>query len=500
MQAPGSPDPQPPPDQYEPPEVTFEFELPPGEADRLLRAPAIAARREGRIRTTSYQTVWHDTATAELAAAGLSLAESSAGWRLERLRPDGATAWHPATPAPLIEAASDAAGLSKSIPGHLVAVAAFSGRQRIAPLAGPASLTILEGTLRGVATDSPACRILLTGTAPDMANLAIELASSFTLTVPRAGLAAEAMAVASGMAPHPRRTGTARVQPGASVEEALVGITAYLADVILHWSRLAPAGDTPEAVHQMRVAVRRLRSAISVFRRAAGPSLDTLGVQLRDLANTLGPARDWDVFTGGTGAAVGRAFAGERRVEALLTAAERRRRDAYSALAATLATPDFRRLALTLATLPNVRPWMEQTPEPGLLQDNARTYAARMLDRRLRHVTAPGNSLAALPAEALHDVRKQAKRLRYASEFFAPLFAEKPVRRFLGRLEQLQEALGALNDAAVTKTLLAQLGSGSDRAFASGVVQGFVAAQSVKTGAEVEHVWGKFRRQDVFWK
>ena len=123
-----------------------------------------------------------------------------------------------------------------------------------------------------------------------------------------------------------------------------------------------------------------------------------------------------------------------------------------------------------------------------------------MLDRRLRHVTAPGNSLAALPAEALHDVRKQAKRLRYASEFFAPLFAEKPVRRFLGRLEQLQEALGALNDAAVTKTLLAQLGSGSDRAFASGVVQGFVAAQSVKTGAEVEHVWGKFRRQEVFWK
>jgi CHAD domain-containing protein len=123
-----------------------------------------------------------------------------------------------------------------------------------------------------------------------------------------------------------------------------------------------------------------------------------------------------------------------------------------------------------------------------------------MLDRRLKHVTAPGASLAAMPAESLHGVRKQAKRLRYAAEFFAALFAEKPTRRFLARLEQVQESLGLLNDATVARSLMAKLGGGADRAFASGAVQGFVAAQSVRAGAEVEHVWGKFRRQEVFWK
>jgi CHAD domain-containing protein len=282
------------------------------------------------------------------------------------------------------------------------------------------------------------------------------------------------------------------------VEEALGLVVSHLADVILHWSRLAAAGETPEPVHQMRVAVRRFRSAVSVFRRAAGPALDQVALQLRALAAALGAARDWDVFIEGTGAAVGHAFAGDQRVAGMLAAAERRRREAYAALAATLQGREFQRLAMTLALLPSLRPWNETAS--SLLGEPARGYAARMLDRRLKHVTAPGGSLAAMPAEALHGVRKQAKRLRYAAEFFAALFAEKPARRFLARLEQLQEALGLLNDAAVARSLMGRLGGGADRAFASGVVQGFVAAQSVRAGAEVEHVWGKFRRQEVFWR
>ena len=482
------------------PQVTFEFDLPPTELDLLRRAPAVAARRDGRIRTTAVQIIWHDTATADLFAAGLSLGEQQGVWRLEPLRPNARHDWHPGTKAPLLEEVTDPGLLSETLSGPLVAVAAFSGRQRAVPLAGPATLTLLDGTLRGVASDKPAGRVLLTGAAPDMAALAVDLAAAFALGVPRAGLAAEAIAVARGMAPDARRCGTARVYPGMTVDLALEAVTAHLVDVVLHWSGLVSAGDTPEPVHQMRVAVRRLRSAISVFRRAAGLALDGVGGQLRDLANALGPARDWDVFVGGTGAAVGRAFPGDRRIEALLAAAERRRREAYAALATTLGSTWFRQLAITLALLPSTRPWANAAHDAERLADPARAYAARMLDRRLRHVTAPGHSLAALQPDALHDVRKQAKRLRYAAEFFTPLFTEKSVRRFLKRLEQVQEALGALNDATVTKTLLAQLGTGSDRTFASGAVQGFVAAHSVRASTEADHVWRKFRREQAFWK
>ncbi len=486
------------PEAAEPAPATFEFELDPADLPRLLRAPPLAARREGRVRTTVARTVWHDTATAELAAAGLSLGEQPGRWQLARLRPNGAGDWQPATPAPVLEEAPSLGELGRAVPGPLVPVAAFAGRQRTASLAGPATLTILEGSLRGVASDRAACRLLLSGPAQDMAMLAGELAEHVPLGVPRAGLAAEAIAVASGLPPAARRRGTPQVPVGATVEEALGLVVSHLADVILHWSRLAPGGETPEPVHQMRVAVRRFRSAVSVFRRAAGPALDQVAYQLRALAAELGAARDWDVFMEGTGAAVGHAFAGDKRVEGMLAAAERRRREAYTALASTLEGREFQRLAMTLALLPSLRPWNEAGS--ALLGEPARTYAVRMLDRRLKHVTAPGASLAAMPAESLHGVRKQAKRLRYAAEFFAALFAEKPTRRFLARLEQVQESLGLLNDATVARSLMAKLGGGADRAFASGAVQGFVAAQSVRAGAEVEHVWGKFRRQEVFWK
>jgi CHAD domain-containing protein len=459
----------------------------------------VLARREGRPRTGTLRIVWHDSATADLAAAGVSLGEQPGGWRLERLRPNGAGDWPPATPAPVLEESERLDGMSHRIPGPLVPVAAFSGRQRSATLAGPATLTILEGTLRGVATDRPTCRLLLAGTPRDMATLAGELAEILTLTVPRAGLAAEAMSVASGVAPAARRTGTPRVPPGVSVDAAIGIVMAHLADVMLHWGSLAPAGEGPEPVHQMRVAVRRMRSAISIFRRAAGPALDEFAEPLRTLAATLGAARDWDVFLDNTGAAVGHAFAGDKRIEGLLAAAERKRRDAYAVVATTLAGRDFHRLALQLALLPSLRPWASDPADAESLRAPVRPYAARALDRRLRHVTAAGDSLAALAPEARHDVRKQAKRLRYTAEFFAPLFPDKPTRRFLARLEALQEALGTMNDAAAAKALMAQLGGGTDRAFACGVVLGFVASQSLRAGPEMEHVWGKFLRQEGFW-
>ncbi len=485
--------------QGEPP-ATFEFDIDPADLPKLLRAPPVMARREGRIRTTVLRTVWHDSATAALAAAGLSLGEQPGSWRLERLRPNGAGDWHPATPPPLLDEAESLGALSHPVEGPLVPVAAFSGRQRVAGLAGPATLTILEGTLRGVASDRPACRLRLAGAPQDMATLAAELAEIFVLAIPQAGLAAEAMAVASGIRPAPRRAGTPRVPPGASVDDAISIVMSHLADVIFHWARLAPAGETAEPVHQMRVAVRRMRSAIAVFRRAAGPALDEFAAPLRSLAATLGAARDWDVFLAETGAAVSHAFAGDKRIEALLAAADRKRRDAYASVAKILGGADFHRLALKLALLPSLRPWAADPAAAETLGAPARPYAARALDRRLRHVLAPGDSLAALPEEARHDVRKQAKRLRYTAEFFAPLFAEKPTRRFLARLEAVQEALGTMNDAAAAKTLMAQLGGGADRAFACGAVLGFVAAQSVKAGADMEHAWGKFRRQDVFWR
>jgi CHAD domain-containing protein len=85
---------------------------------------------------------------------------------------------------------------------------------------------------------------------------------------------------------------------------------------------------------------------------------------------------------------------------------------------------------------------------------------------------------------------------------FSPLFARKDTRRFLRRLTELQECLGLLNDGAVAGTLMAELAGarpGAERAFAAGVVRGFVAARGGAARKDIVAAWEKFRRQEPFW-
>lgn len=483
----------------------LEFDIDPSDIKLLLRAPALATLRLGRARTTKLRTIWHDTASHGLQGRGLSLAEQAGHWRLERLVPNGPD-WLPATPAPMLAEAASVAELESHVGGKLTPVAAFAGTRRSFSLASDgntARLDVLEGDLRGVAHDEPACRVVLSGDGPAMAALALELAAQAPLRVPRAGLAACAMALAGGTQPLPRHIGGPHVLPGQTVDEALVLITGHLADVILHWSRSAAEGASPEPVHQMRVAVRRLRTALSIFRRAAPhDAADCLAAELKALAGKLGVARDWDVFLTETGADVQAAFPQDRRVAGLLAAAGKRRVAGYGELRAFVNSAAWRQLALRLALLPTLRPWTVRdavADHPDMLDAPVEAYAAQALHRAFKGLLSAGDDLSTLDAVALHDVRKQAKKLRYATEFFAPLFPVKPVKRFVEKLVDLQQSLGGLNDAAVAAALTQELGGGADRAFAAGVVQGYVAAATAPAARRCGKAWRKLAEQDRFW-
>jgi CHAD domain-containing protein len=470
----------------------------------------VSMRRAGRAKTGALKIVWYDTADGDLAARGLSLSEQRGQWRLERLAPSDGADWLPATPAPLLASAPTRAALEQEphgemLPGALAAVAAFTGRQRDIPVAfggAAARISVLEGTLRGVLQDRPVCRLILSGEALAMAELAAELACHVQVRPPLASLAAQAFAVARAVAPAPRRLGAPSVPPQASVAQALTAITAHLADVILYWGSTIEAAETAEPVHQMRVAVRRLRSALSVFRRALPEErrwLDELADELKALAGLLGVARDWDVFLAETGSDVRAAFAEDRRIGAMLDAAAKKRLAAYAALRSYLATDaGWRRLGLTLALLPSRRPW-EGAGEAEWLERPAADYARGALGRRLKHVLEVGESLDGLPHEHLHEIRKRAKRLRYAIEFFAPLFADKAVRKYLSKLAALQEDFGALNDTAVAGALVSSLGGGAERAFAAGAVQGYGAARVTRGAKKLQRGWKKFYRETPFW-
>ena len=488
--------------------MRFELELDPEAATRLKGLP-LAASAGGRAQKR--RVIWHDSPDRTLAAAGLSLAEERGAWRLERLCP-GMEDWPPALPAPLIAEDGDPARLGHHLPSTLAPAAACEALVSDHVLQteqGLVELRRLRGVLRTVTAERPVARLVLSGSEAAILCGAKLLGGTVAARVPRASLAAEAFAAARNALPDPRRLGAPTLPTHGSVPDAFAHVLGHLTDVILHHAVGAadPAGG-PESIHQMRVAVRRLRSAMTVFRPViASGALEATVANLRTLARGLGPAREWDVFVTETAPAVVATLPGDARLERLLAAAQRRRAEARASLSTYLVTDDFRRLGIELAWLAGTRGW-EARPEPGApetaapeaLSDDLPHFARKALQRRFRRLRAAGKDIEALDIPSLHDLRLRAKRMRYAAEIMTPLFPAKPTRRFIQRLSQLQARLGVLNDGAVATSLMNELGGPSGRyGYAVGLVLGFSAGETSQSRSQIFQAWKKFLHQPSFW-
>lgn len=232
--------------------------------------------------------------------------------------------------------------------------------------------------------------------------------------------------------------------------EALQAIvTACLAHYRLNVPRVLEREDAA-ALHQARVALRRLRSALAVFEPLAhDPVSRRLDADLRWLAHELAPARDLDVLA---------ARCGEGPLQTRLRAA---RGDFYRQAREAMTSHRARTLMLDLAEWLAAGDWLTTPATKAARRQPARDFAEDALDHLRRKVKRSGRDLATRDDEARHRVRKAAKKLRYAAEFFAALFDEGKARRrherFVAALESLQDRLGTLNDLATTRALLETL-------------------------------------------
>lgn len=248
--------------------------------------------------------------------------------------------------------------------------------------------------------------------------------------------------------------------------------------------------DNPEAVHQARVALRRLRSAFSIFRpMLEDAAFPRLREESRWLAGTLGDARDLDVL--------------RTRCDSddLAARLEQARAAAYAEAASALASQRARALMLDLSEWLALGEWQTLPSGAEMRETPARDFAASALDRFRRKVKKGGRDLADLDDAARHEVRKDAKKLRYAAEFFAPLFQHKRQKRratrFLAALEALQDRLGALNDLATAPSLIARAGLGDD--LAAAVLPGAENDKQalIETAAEAHDALADAKR---FWR
>jgi triphosphatase len=195
----------------------------------------------------------------------------------------------------------------------------------------------LEGRIEAGGARQRVQRLILEGEPADILSLAAEWAVGEPLLPAPHGLAETALALAESRPPRPRRSGPPSLAGAETVEGAFLTALAHLQDVLLAETPGCRPGLGPRGVHQSRVAIRRTRSLLKLFRPVVdGPGWREWDAQLRDLAQALGAARDWDVFLLGIGPGTLAALEGDARIKRLLTAATRERDGAYAALGAFL--------------------------------------------------------------------------------------------------------------------------------------------------------------------
>ncbi|HKT64458.1 MAG TPA: CHAD domain-containing protein [Burkholderia sp.] len=245
--------------------------------------------------------------------------------------------------------------------------------------------------------------------------------------------------------------------------------------------------DDPEFVHQMRVALRRLRTLMRFFPRFADDQWqDTFGADLRWVAALLGTVRDWDVFSTESLPALIAADGGSADWNGTLDAARAQALAARVELRQALHSARYARL--TLGWLE----WLATLALPPDADDDApslRRHATKRVRRLFGHLYA-SPSLTSLDTAARHRVRIDAKRLRYALEFFASLASRRTRTETVKTLARVQSVLGEANDTMVALHHLEQLAA---PAYQLGFVRGYGAALEQRAARDAEALLASLR-------
>ncbi|MYT32185.1 MULTISPECIES: CYTH and CHAD domain-containing protein [unclassified Streptomyces] len=282
-------------------------------------------------------------------------------------------------------------------------------------------------------------------------------------------------------------------------------------DVVLRYVRaqvralveLDPAvrRDLPDAVHQMRVATRRLRSAFRSYAKVLDrAATDPLGAELQWLAAELGAGRDQEVLADRLTAALAEVPRTLRLgpVSARLrTWSVRRRAGARDRLLDALDGPRY------LALLDDLHALLGAPPLRGPAARPARSVVAgavlkdyRRLARRIE--TALDTPAGPARDEALHSARKAAKRTRYAAEAATPALG-RPARKFTRRAKQLQQLLGDHQDSVVARAALRELATqahgAGESGFTFGLLHGRQEALADRREQELPGLWAKVSRR-----
>jgi inorganic triphosphatase YgiF len=394
----------------------------------------------------------------------------------------------PGAPPAIIEVALDAGHLVYTPPGEGAAGSTHhSAREPIAEV----ELELKAGPARGL--------YLLLRDLRRWAPLTITINSK----------AARGYLLASGEPPAAVWATRPALDPELTVGEALGQILENCTGQWLENIDAAANGGDIEGVHQLRVAVRRCRSALSLFSDGVGRDQRTSwNARLKTVLAVTGAARELDVFLAETLPALKAAAPHEDAdlLAALEARATAERVAAYAAVRRYLAAREHADLVLDWADWVALEVWHEAAPIAGrqVLAEPVVALARRLLEKRHKRVRKLGRGFAALSDAERHEVRLALKKLRYGVEFLGSLFPGKAARRYAKAAAALQDVLGQLNDQAETRSLLVRLAATEPEHPALergiGFVLGWQAQGLATQRTAALAAWEAFIEQRPFWQ
>jgi triphosphatase len=459
--------------RQDPREIELKLEV--GDPAGLADIPSHPALASGAVRTHHLRAIYFDTPDHALRSEGLSLRVREDGGRwiqtLKAARPAAGVAldrseweWEVAGPG------LDLKRLKKTPLKPFLAQAASIGaifeirveRTSIDLKVGTSHLE-LAADAGHVDTDGQRQRFaeveieLRNGSVRDVFALASTLADSLPLHLSLLTKSERGYQALRREAPQRVKAEPVVLSGAMTAGEAFQAIARACLRHLLANERIIRQVRDPDAVHQMRVALRRLRAALTLFRDVVQDGdVETVKAGLKWITGELGRARDLDVYIATILEPACDAQTDPELVQALSDA--RRERDSqYARLEEILASGRFRRLLLDAAAWIEAGPWLAANGEVRDAREKpVEDLARKQLKRRWRSVRRRLRHLREMDPAGRHEVRIAIKKLRYGSEFFASLFRQRGgrerQRKALQVIEALQETLGALNDLAVAST------------------------------------------------
>ena len=265
-------------------------------------------------------------------------------------------------------------------------------------------------------------------------------------------------------------------------------------EVVLH-------GTDVEGVHQMRIALRRLRSAFSLFRTVLEQKHSAkLLKELAWLTGILGKARDLDVLVTQTLPVVITAFESHAGLLKLRDKALMAQIEANHEVCAALSSRRYHNLLVSLTS--SLEDELLLEPSHNARRLNVLSVATATLAKRHKQLHKNDKSIIRMSPTELHSIRITVKKLRYSAEFFANLYRSEKSRAYIRSLSQLQDLMGAFNDINIAETLLPRLAGPSTSRSLDQALRMFSDWKTYNTMhslTKIDKAWRKLISKKPFW-